>query len=85
MISLAPHVRMTETDEGVVLLDERSGRYWQMNGTGAAALNHMLADGNAEAAEDALRARHPQAAARIAEDVRELLAALRAANLVQTS
>ncbi|MFD0392114.1 PqqD family peptide modification chaperone [Streptomyces nogalater] len=29
------------TDDGLVLLDERGGRYWQLNTTAAAILEHL--------------------------------------------
>ena len=40
--SLSPDVSLCETDGGVVLLDERTGRYWQLNETGATVLHALL-------------------------------------------
>ncbi|MGW3147588.1 MULTISPECIES: lasso peptide biosynthesis PqqD family chaperone [Streptomyces] len=34
----------TDTDDGTVLLNERTGQYWQLNNTGARVL-HGLLDG----------------------------------------
>ncbi len=42
--SLRADVSMTDTDTGLVLLDERAGTYFQMNATGAVVL-HRLLDG----------------------------------------
>ena len=36
--SLSPHVTMTETEHGTVLLDERTGRYWALNATGTTVI-----------------------------------------------
>lgn len=74
--SLTPHITMTETEHGMVLLDESNGRYWQMNGTGALVLRHILKEGDAESAITELRERHPAAADRIEADVTALITAL---------
>lgn len=46
---MPPHLRhdisTTDTQDGMVLLDEISGRYWQLNQAGAHVL-HALLDGN---------------------------------------
>ncbi|QWB26795.1 lasso peptide biosynthesis PqqD family chaperone [Streptomyces koelreuteriae] len=46
---LHPDVSTTDTDDGTVLLNERTGRYWQLNNTGAHVL-HRLLDGREPAA-----------------------------------
>lgn len=81
-LALAPHVCATVTEDGMVLLDERTGRYWQLNGTGAAVLRHLLDGSTVDAAAARLRERHPDAADRIAADVAGLLDSLHAAKLV---
>ena len=43
-VTLRADVSMTDTDTGLVLLDERTGKYWQTNATGAFVL-HQLLDG----------------------------------------
>lgn len=42
-LSLADGVSIAETDDGAVLLDERTGRYWRLNGSGARLLQALLA------------------------------------------
>ncbi|SEG78818.1 Coenzyme PQQ synthesis protein D (PqqD) [Thermomonospora echinospora] len=74
--SLASHIMITETEHGMVLLDENNGRYWQMNGTGATVLRRILEEGNAESVITDLRERHPAAAERIEADVTALVTAL---------
>ncbi|MFI6981040.1 lasso peptide biosynthesis PqqD family chaperone [Embleya sp. NPDC050154] len=84
-ITLAPDVTATEVPDGLVLLDQRKGRYWQLNPTGARTLR-LLLDGHT-AADTAARLAQtsPAAAARAHDDVRNLLRALRDARLVVAS
>lgn len=49
---LRPEVSVAETDYGMVLLDGRSGEYWQLNDT-AAEIVRLLLDGRA--ADDVAR------------------------------
>ncbi|MGH4001704.1 MAG: lasso peptide biosynthesis PqqD family chaperone, partial [Pseudonocardiaceae bacterium] len=42
-LRLRPDIATTDTDDGLVLLDERTGRYWQLNSTGAVVLHALLA------------------------------------------
>ncbi|MFE3022106.1 lasso peptide biosynthesis PqqD family chaperone [Streptomyces sp. NPDC059256] len=58
-MKLAPAVHATETDTGMVLLDERSGRYWQLNPTGALILRTLLDGDTADDAARQLHHRHP--------------------------
>ncbi|MFE2186042.1 lasso peptide biosynthesis PqqD family chaperone [Streptomyces sp. NPDC059455] len=80
--SLAPHMTMTETDTGMVLLDERSGRYWQMNDTGALVLRCLLDGGSAESVTSELRRRFPTATDDFAADVEALIGVVRTAGVV---
>ncbi|MCD0449563.1 lasso peptide biosynthesis PqqD family chaperone [Actinocorallia sp. API 0066] len=43
MLTLRPHVVTADTNGLTVLLDARSGRYWQLNQTGSTALRALLA------------------------------------------
>ncbi|KAA6221588.1 lasso peptide biosynthesis PqqD family chaperone [Streptomyces albofaciens JCM 4342] len=80
--TLAPHVSSVRTPGGMVLLNARTGRYWQMNDTGAFVLEHLLAGGTTASAADELRNRHPSAAHRVAADAVALLESLQSAKLV---
>ncbi|MBC3844429.1 PqqD family protein [Streptacidiphilus sp. 4-A2] len=42
MTSLRPHVTATPSGRGMILLDTRSGKYWQLNDTGALVLRNLL-------------------------------------------
>lgn len=41
-LRLRADIATTDTDDGLVLLDERTGRYWQLNPTGAYVLHALL-------------------------------------------
>lgn len=83
--ALPPDVTATDVPDGVVLLDERDGRYWQLNRTGAATLR-LLLDGKSpdEVAVELTRSR-PEAAGRAGTDVERLVSALVDARLVARS
>ena len=42
-LRLHPDVRAADTDDGTVLLQLRTGRYWQLNNTGGYVLRELLA------------------------------------------
>ncbi|WP_242911014.1 lasso peptide biosynthesis PqqD family chaperone [Actinomadura terrae] len=75
-MKICPDVTLTDTGQGLVLLNERTGRYWSLNGTGRAVLL-MLADGaTPEEAVDSLTRQHPDFADRITSDVEALIKSL---------
>jgi hypothetical protein len=83
--SLETEVIATDVEDGVVLLDQRTGRYWQLNRSGAATLR-LLLDGNSpERAATTLTAGRPEAADRARADVGALLDSLLKARLVVRS
>lgn len=81
-LRLRPDIATTDTDDGLVLLDERSGRYWQLNSTGADLLHALLAGQDPDhIARDLVTRYHidPQHAQR---DIAALTEQLHAAKLV---
>jgi len=80
-LRLAAHVAVTETEHGMVLLDQRAGRYWQMNDTAALVLRRLLDGGTVDEAVAALRERFPDAADHAPADVADLIASLRQAKV----
>lgn len=80
--SLASDVTTAETDDGMVLLHESTGRYWMLNGTGATVVR-LLRDGLGvpEIVEE-LAASFPGQRERVAADVDALVARLVGARLV---
>jgi hypothetical protein len=75
-------VSVTDTEYGKVLLDERSGRYWQLNPTGVLVVQTLLGGGSAEGAVAALTEEYSVARPRAEQDVAALLDGLRSAGLV---
>ena len=82
--SLAPDVSATETDDGLVLLQETTGRYWMLNGTGATIVRLLREGKDVQDVVDDLRARFPQDAPQIEADIGALLEQLAKARLVTT-
>ncbi|MBV9380774.1 MAG: lasso peptide biosynthesis PqqD family chaperone [Streptosporangiaceae bacterium] len=82
MINLAGSVAFTETEYGGVLLDERAGRYWQLNGVGTLALKTMLSGGDTSTATAAVCERYDAAPETARMDIAALVAELREARLI---
>lgn len=82
-IALPRDVTATESADGLVLLDQRSGQYWMLNGTGATTLRLILDGYSPEAAAARLARDFPDAAARVEADVRGVVSQLRAAGLLE--
>ncbi|MGP3967533.1 lasso peptide biosynthesis PqqD family chaperone [Streptomyces sp. 6N223] len=82
---LHPDVSMAETDDGAVLLHQRTGRYWQLNPTGVRVLRDLLDGRTHEQAADALVTHHGADPGDARRDVSRLVAHLRAAQLLQES
>lgn len=76
-------VFLAETEDGVALLDEDSGQYWNLNPTGALALRRLL-DGEtpAQAAQE-LTKEYAVDIDSAHRDVQELVEALDAAKLLE--
>jgi PqqD family protein of HPr-rel-A system len=81
-VRLRDHVLVTETEDGAVLLNERSGQYWQLNPSGWLILQTLLRDGSPDTAAAALAARYPVEPDQARADVQALLASLHNARLV---
>jgi hypothetical protein len=80
-LQIRADVSATETEYGAVLLDERSGRYWQLNPTGAVVLRTLLAGGTPAEAVAALTDEFDVDQAQAGDDVGALVAQLRSAGL----
>ncbi|MCC3775083.1 lasso peptide biosynthesis PqqD family chaperone [Streptomyces sp. UNOB3_S3] len=81
-LALRPGVSAADTDDGMVLLDEATGRYWQLNDTAAFILRTLLDGATPQDTARRLGERHPRLTAeRTAQDVTSLLTALLDARL----
>ncbi|MGH8900182.1 MAG: lasso peptide biosynthesis PqqD family chaperone [Egibacteraceae bacterium] len=81
-LRLRADVSTTDTDDGLVLLDERASRYWQLNPTGALVLRALLDGATVQEAAETLADQHTVTTERAAADIAALLEHLRAAGLV---
>lgn len=84
-LTLARDVTLTAVDTGAVLLDGRRGRYWQLNHSGAGVLRQLLDGAGPDAAAAGLCAAAPVSDDQARQDVRTLIDALSAANLVEVA
>jgi len=82
-LKLRDGVSSADTDYGIMLLDEDSGQYWNLNPTAARALRTLLDGGAPEQAARELTERYQVDAVTAGRDVRELLDGLRSAGLVE--
>jgi hypothetical protein len=82
-LTLRPGVFDTETEYGIVLLDGDSGEYYDLNPTGALVLRTLLTGATAGQAAQALTEEYAVGLDDAAQDVRELLAHLRTARLIE--
>lgn len=80
---LRPDIATVDTDDGMVLLNQRSGRYWQLNNTGAHLLRQLLQGLATEEAAADLATRYHVALPLARDDVATLVTRLRAAELVE--
>ncbi|GAB2882238.1 lasso peptide biosynthesis PqqD family chaperone [Streptomyces mayteni] len=80
--ALAPGVSVADTENGTVLLDERNGRYWMLNRTGAVVLRCLLDGESPEEAARTLLRRFPDTPQQATDHVDGLLEALRTAKVI---
>jgi hypothetical protein len=82
-LKLRQGVSSADTDYGIMLLDEDSGQYWNLNPTAALALRSLLDGGTLDQTVQELTERYSVDAGTASRDVRELLDGLRSAGLVE--
>lgn len=82
-LTLTPDVVLTDTGHGAVLLDERRGRYFNLNATGSLVLHALLDGADHDQAAARLRERYGIDAQRAHTDVTALIDALCAAKLAR--
>ncbi|MCL3994646.1 lasso peptide biosynthesis PqqD family chaperone [Streptomyces lavenduligriseus] len=82
---LQPHVTTVATDDGLVLLDERGGRYWQLNTTAAAILEHLARGADPRTTAEHLVSRYGIGREQAESDVHTFLEQLRSAGLLDST
>ncbi|MFF8728986.1 lasso peptide biosynthesis PqqD family chaperone [Streptomyces sp. NPDC015171] len=80
-LRLRDDVTLVATDYGAVLLDERAGRYFQLNPTGRVAAERLLAGGDTDDVVAAITAEYDVTEERAREDLTALVDQLRQAGL----
>jgi PqqD family protein of HPr-rel-A system len=83
MVKLRDGVSTADTEYGVVLLDEDSGEYWNLNPTGVLVLRTLLDGGSTAQAVHHLTEQYAVDPESARQDVDDLLGGLRSAGLVQ--
>ncbi len=82
-LRLRPDIVTTETDDGLVLLDERTGRYWQLNPSGAHVLHALVAGQHPDNIAAGLVTRYRIDLAQAHADIAALTDQLHTATLVE--
>lgn len=81
-LSLRRDVSVSDVEDGVVLLDERNGRYWHLNGTAGTMLRLLLDGSSPEVTAARIAGSDADLQARVAADIHTLIDGLRRAKLV---
>jgi hypothetical protein len=81
-LMLRKDVSIVQAGTGTILLNERTGRYWQLNASGGLILDILRNGGTVSDACHALTDRYPVDNDQAAVDIDVLLATLRSAGLV---
>lgn len=82
-LRLTAHTVATDTDDGAVLLCQRTGHYWQLNETGAYALQRLLAGCAMDRLAEEFAARFDIAPAQAHEDLTAMTEQLQASGLME--
>lgn len=83
VLKLRNGVSVAETDYGLMLLDEDSGQYWNLNPTGASVLRTLLDGGTPEQAARGLTEQFSVDMQIANTDVETLVGELRSSGLVE--
>jgi Coenzyme PQQ synthesis protein D (PqqD) len=82
-MELRAGVSTADTDYGIMLLDEDSGQYWNLNPTAAVVLRTLLDGGTPARAAEELTGQYAVDADAASRDVQDLVGQLRSAGLVR--
>jgi hypothetical protein len=83
MLRLTAHTVSTDTDDATVLLNQRTGHYWQLNQTGAYALRRLLDGHTVDQVVDEFTARFGITPAQARQDLTAMFDQLRSSGLVE--
>ncbi|MFJ9674475.1 MULTISPECIES: lasso peptide biosynthesis PqqD family chaperone [Streptomyces] len=85
LLNLPPDVATVDTEDGMVLLNERTGRYWQLNVNGAQTLRRLLDGWTVEEIASDMAARHQIAPGQARGDITRVIEQLQKARLLEAS
>ncbi|MFG2847665.1 lasso peptide biosynthesis PqqD family chaperone [Kitasatospora sp. NPDC048296] len=83
-LRLTAHTVSTDTDDGAVLLSQRTGHYWQLNQTGAYALRRLLDGCTVDQVAEEFAAHFDIAQTQAHQDLTAMTERLRSSGLVET-
>lgn len=83
-LEFVDHVSLTETEYGVILLDQKQGRYWRLNPTAALVMNTLRDGGDRQAAVTRVVETFDVDPRRAEDDIVDLLAGMRAAGVLRS-
>ncbi|MFE3879419.1 lasso peptide biosynthesis PqqD family chaperone [Kitasatospora sp. NPDC059146] len=83
-LRLTDHTVSTDTDDGAVLLSRRTGHYWQLNQTGAYALQRLLDGSTLDQVAEEFADHFAIAPTQARQDLTAMTERLRTSGLVET-
>ncbi|MET8622787.1 lasso peptide biosynthesis PqqD family chaperone [Kitasatospora sp. NPDC004669] len=83
-LRLTAHTVSTDTDDGAVLLSQRTGQYWQLNQTGAYALRRLLDGCTVDHVAEEFAAHFDITPTQAQQDLTAMTERLRSSGLVET-
>ncbi|MEV7025242.1 lasso peptide biosynthesis PqqD family chaperone [Kitasatospora sp. NPDC093558] len=84
-LRLTTHTVSTDTHDGAVLLNQRTGHYWQLNQTGAYALQRLLDGHSVDQVAEEFVAHFGIAPAEARHDLTAMTDRLRSSGLVEAA
>jgi hypothetical protein len=82
-LEFSDHVTLTETEYGVILLDQKQGRYWRLNPTAALVVNTLRDGGDRQDAARRVAEIFDVDRRRAEDDIADLVAGMRAAGVIR--
>jgi hypothetical protein len=82
-LRLTAHTVSTDTEDGAVLLSQRTGHYWQLNQTGAYALQRLLDGHTLDQVVEEFAAHFDIAPAQAHQDLTAMTEQLQSSGLVE--
>ncbi|MFC7963012.1 PqqD family peptide modification chaperone [Rhodococcoides kroppenstedtii] len=83
-VELSQAVSLSRTDDGVIVLDGRSGAYWSFDHIAADILDSLLSKASTAETIADITAKYEAPAATVENDVKELLRTMASEGLVRT-